>query len=219
MLGSSTQIPNDLELARSGTAVALGGGVHVQTAISSTQPDAGLVRAAQGGDASALNELLRRHQPAIERICRRLCNDDAHVDDVVQETCLAIVRNIRSYRGDASFLTWVYTIARTHRGRATRSAQREETRRQNFGSLVVDMTSADSSLERSSLRELTSALEHALAPLRSTDREIIIMRDVEGRSASEIAAALELTVPAVKTRLHRARTVVRKRLEAFRAVL
>jgi RNA polymerase sigma-70 factor (ECF subfamily) len=180
------------------------------------ESDADLIGLARAGDRAALGRLLRRHRAAIERLCRRLCNDPTQVDDVVQETHIAILRNLHAFRGDAGFLTWVYTIARTHRGRATRAAVRDRGRSEILRNLAHVVPGGRSLDDVVAGHEVTDALARALQPLRPLDRSIAIMRDVEGRSAAEIAMTLGLTVPAVKTRLHRARVALRKELGELR---
>jgi RNA polymerase sigma-70 factor (ECF subfamily) len=182
-----------------------------------TLSDARLVALAQAGHKSALEELLVRHGASIERLCRRLCKDEAQAEDVIQETYVAILRNIHAFRGEAGFLTWVYTIARTHRGRATRTLARDRGRQETLSRLAdVAYPGRPGPDDVVAGREVTTAFARALAPLAPVDREIVVMRDVEGRSAAEIASELGLTVPAVKTRLHRARVFVRSQLCTLR---
>lgn len=178
--------------------------------------DAALIVAAQAGSRSALDALLRRHQTAIERVCRRMCGDETMADDVIQETYLAIMRSLPAYRGDAGFLTWVYTIARTHRGRAHRTATRDRGRHELLGRLgPLPRGRARGPEERVADQELGRALEQALLGLAPLDREILILRDHEGLTAAEVSERVWLTVPAVKTRLHRARVFVRAQLAAL----
>jgi RNA polymerase sigma-70 factor (ECF subfamily) len=161
--------------------------------------------------------LLQRYRLQIERICRRLCPDDAQYEEVLQETYLAIMRHLQAFRGESAFLTWVYTIARTYRGRYGRRAARQRDREESLRSSAA-IVSPRADIEQSIAdRELAEAIERALAELGELDRTVAVMRDVEGLSAAEVAARTGLTVPAVKTRLHRARVVIRERLAAVRS--
>lgn len=137
-------------------------------------------------------------------------------DDVIQDTYLAIVRNIASFRGEASFLTWAYTIARTAHGRQRRR-DRLDTRRAETLAIVSDRFERPAANGRPlddvvAANELAEAIGVALAALSETDRRVLLMRDLEGWSAHEVAERTGLTVPAVKTRLHRARVSMRARL-------
>ena len=188
--------------------------MHV-TAVAESRDDLDLVTCAQRGDKAALEQLLRRHRRAIERLCRRLCRGEESVDDVMQETFVAILRNLASFRGDAGFLTWVYTIARTHRGRALRTARSSRDRVERYAATKLGGEDHIDLDDHVFGREVTDALTHALACLGEVDRAVLVSRDIEGHSAVETAELLGLTVSAVKARLHRARVCVRATLEQF----
>jgi RNA polymerase sigma-70 factor (ECF subfamily) len=176
--------------------------------------DRDLIVRAQSGDARAVSDLIRRHSGAIERVCHRMCRNAVHADDVVQETYVAILHSLRSFRGDARFLTWVYTLARTHRGRARRSETRDRRRHERLtchGGIPQTEDPAPDDVVAS--KEMAEAFDRAFDRLPAIDCEILRMRMVESRSAQEIAARMGLTVPAVKTRLHRARVFLRRQLE------
>ncbi|MCR9159493.1 MAG: RNA polymerase sigma factor [Nannocystaceae bacterium] len=173
-----------------------------------------LAQRAAAGDTAARDQLLARHYRAIRRLCRRLCPDSTTADDVLQETLIAVLRNLGSYRGDASFTTWVYTVARTHYGRTLRTDQRHRARADRLAALVVSVPDAgagqDDALAASELRDRVQRALECLGPL---DRAVLESRDFLGCSAAETARELSLTIPAVKTRLHRARARVRAMLE------
>ncbi len=169
---------------------------------------------AAAGDAAARDQLLARHYETIRRLCRRLCPDAATADDVFQETLLAVLRNLGSYRGDASFTTWVYTVARTHYGRRIRTDQRHRARADRLATFLVSLPGASEDQDDAlAVGELRERVRCALASLSPLDRAVLESRDFLGYSAAETARELSLTIPAVKTRLHRARSRVRARLE------
>jgi RNA polymerase sigma-70 factor (ECF subfamily) len=180
-----------------------------------TDPDLSDARA---GSRDALDRVLRRYRPHIDRMCRRMCTSTAtdQLDDVIQETYLAIVRNIGNFRGEASFLTWAYTIARTSRGRQLRR-DRLAARRAELLASISDSLPTGRGDERSpddaiADRELGHAISELLSALSDTDRSVLLMRDLEGWTAHEVASRTGLSVPAVKTRLHRARVNVRSKI-------
>jgi RNA polymerase sigma-70 factor, ECF subfamily len=175
-----------------------------------------LLARAKEGDADALDGLVRRYQPRIYRFGMKMCRDPAAAEDVVQETLLAMVRTLRGFRGEASVSTWLYTIARSFcikKRRRPRSAPVAElsleTDRPAAASLPDASPAPDRLVEE---HETRSALEAALASLSAPHREVIVLRDVEGLSAGEVAEVTGLSVDAVKSRLHRARAVLRARL-------
>ena len=180
--------------------------------------DTTLLEAAREGDRFALDELLRRHRPRLAAIVLRMCRDAEEAAEVLQDTLLGIAANIRRFRGDSSLITWAYTIARTHRGRRRRARSIESKASHlrvdcgpHFDRLAGDQLTP---YDRIADEELRERLRDAIALLSSVDREILVRRDVEGFSANEVASALGLTVPAVKTRLHRARVATRERMVA-----
>jgi RNA polymerase sigma-70 factor (ECF subfamily) len=183
--------------------------------------DAGLVEAARSGSGEALEALLERHEARLYRFARRLCRHREDAEDVLQESLLAAARGLRSFRGASSVSTWLYTIAR--------SFCIKKRRRSVFApaelSLDTDPTVAagrvpdparrpDEALEAS---RLEAALEKAIAALDRPYREVLLLRDVEGLSSAEAARITGLSVPAVKTRLHRARGRLRVALAPLRA--
>jgi RNA polymerase sigma-70 factor (ECF subfamily) len=148
------------------------------------------------------------------------CRDPDDASDVSQDVMLALVRNLRRFRGDASLLTWAYVVAR-------RACTRHRKRRHGEPAARAALTApsgddADRSLEIPSpepqpdedleRRELRGAIEDAIAALPRPQREVILLRDVEGLSTREVARALRLGEHAVKSRLHRARAALRWRL-------
>ncbi len=165
----------------------------------------------RGQDANALEVLLRRHQDRIFRFGMRMCRDREDAREVLQETMLAVARSAERFRGDASFASWLFTIARNacakHRRRA---AGEPEVFEAIDGATVPSSGSPEREVEQ---RRLQRALEHAIAELEPKAREVLLLRDVEGLSAKEVAMATGLSVAAVKSRLHRARIEVRASLE------
>ena len=177
--------------------------------------DARLLDAARTGDARALDALLERHEARIYRFGMRMCGDPEDAKDVLQETMLAVARTVGGFRGDASFTSWLFAIARSfclkkRRKRALTGASSLETDAAREAGALADR--APSPEEAASLREVAGAVDAAIAALEPGYREVLLLRDVEGLSASEVAHALGLSVQAVKTRLHRARLAVRARV-------
>lgn len=162
------------------------------------------VLAAQTGDRRALERLLTEHWGAIERMCRRMCLPGESFEDLRQDVFIALIRALPGYRGQASFLTWTYTIIRTCRGRRLRRRRPDEC-------VATDERdeAAEATADYGESHARTQSLDRALAKLAALDRRVLVMRDLEGWSASEVARATGLTVPAVKTRLHRARAAMR----------
>jgi len=180
-----------------------------------------LLEAARAGSGEALEALLERHQARLYRFARRLCRHREDAEDVLQESLLAAARGLPGFRGASSLGTWLYTIARSFCIKKRRKSVFAPTE----VSLDTEVPAAvrgvadpaprpDDALEAS---RLEAALERAIAELDRPYREVLLLRDVEGLPAAEVARVTGLTVAAVKTRLHRARARLRERLAPLMA--
>ena len=160
------------------------------------------------GDRAALEQVLERYQRKVWRFGLKLCGNEADASDVVQETLLAAARGLRQFRGEASLSTWLFMLARSFCIKMRRRPALSEGLHE-----VLDRADPGPSPEElSSSQQLHRALEAAISSLGPPAREVFVLRDVEGLSAVETAKVLELSVEAVKSRLHRARAAVRAQI-------
>jgi RNA polymerase sigma-70 factor (ECF subfamily) len=176
--------------------------------------DQELLADAQRGDDRALATLLERHAPTIHRFGMKMCRDAEDANDVLQETLLAAARGLREFRGASSLSTWLYTIARSFCIKKRRTRKGEPA---HAISLDDDAAAKAESCEPrpdevAAEHELGAALDRALRSLDAESREIVVLRDVEGLTAPEVAEVLGVSVAAVKSRLHRARAELRSKL-------
>lgn len=176
--------------------------------------DDALVAAARSGDDQAVTKLLERHAPAVYRFGAQMCRDPEDAKDVMQDTLLAAARGLREFRGGAALSTWLFTIARSFCIKKRRHRVGAPDKVVSLGSEGAQAVPATGPLpdEATESRELAQALDAALAALEPTYREVLVLRDVEGLTAPEVATVLGIGVDAVKSRLHRARVAVRDRL-------
>lgn len=168
--------------------------------------------AAEGGDQEAFAQLVSRHQAPIFRFVRGLVRTRAEAEDVLQDTFLSVWRTVQGQTGgkkagDSSVRAWLYTIARHT---AYRRGRRRVGQPEHFEALDTLGARAGWGTEQSPEALLTvlqskALVREALARLADEDREVLLLRDIEELSGAETAAALELSVPAMKSRLHRAR--------------
>jgi len=175
--------------------------------------DTRLLEAARRGDARSLEALLERHQAQVYRFGMEMCRDPEDARDVLQDTLLAMAKSVRDFRGASSISTWLYTIARNfcikkrRRSKFAPEAERSlDTDAPEAAQLADPGRSPDEVLVG---KEVRRALEEAIGALEPTYREVLVLRDVEGLSAPEVAEVLGVSVQAVKSRLHRARLSVR----------
>lgn len=181
-----------------------------------TRDDA-LLTAARAGDRAALEELLVRYQPRVYRFGVRMCGNPEDASDVMQDTLLAMAQSLDSFRGEASVSTWLFTIARRFCLKKRRKSKYAPTHEDPIDAEGSRLTSTlPSPAERPddavARHEVSAAVRHAIEALEEPQRDVLVLRDVEGLSAKDVAEVLGLSVEAVKSRLHRARVAVRTAL-------
>jgi RNA polymerase sigma-70 factor, ECF subfamily len=176
--------------------------------------DRELLAAAKAGDVRSVDALLARHQQQIYRFGLRMCGNEDDAREVLQETLLAAFRGIHEFREEAQLSTWLYQIARSFCLRSRRRSAGEP-----GGTVPIDQPEAqaipvaDAGPDtKAHARELGELLQSAILSLPQSQREVIILRDVQGLSAEEASQVLGIEVGALKSRLHRARADVRQRL-------
>jgi RNA polymerase sigma-70 factor (ECF subfamily) len=176
--------------------------------------DHALLEAARQGDRSAIDALLERHQARIYRFGMKMCRNPEDARDVLQETLLAMARSVGDFREESSISTWLYSIAR---GFCVKKRRKSKFAPERLGSLETDVPAEVHRLldprrppdEELADKELQEALEKSIDSLDPMYREVLLLRDFEGLTASETAEALGVSLDAVKSRLHRARLAVR----------
>lgn len=181
-----------------------------------SENDQALVEAARAGDRRALEKLLERHQGAVYRFGMKMCGEAEDAKDVLQETLFAAVRTLPDFRGASSISTWLYTIARSFCLKKRRTSKFAPERIESLeaqGEASAEVADARRTPEEdAAARQTKQVLEAAIAELDPMYREVLVLRDIEGLPAAEVAEILGLTVEAVKSRLHRARVAVRERV-------
>jgi RNA polymerase sigma-70 factor (ECF subfamily) len=191
--------------------------------------DRELVERAQKGDGEAFAKLVDRHQRQLYRLALRMTGSEADAQEVLQEAFLNAYQKLPLFRGEAQFSSWLYRIAansalmRLRRKRRAPDSVPDEPielgapRFDQQGGFETPPRSdwsqrADEKLES---RELGDAIEKAVRELPEDYRTVFLLKDVDGLSNEDIAQALDLSVPAVKSRLHRARLALREKLGEF----
>jgi len=167
------------------------------------QPDSQLVERAKRGERAACEELVRRHQDRVFHYALYLLPSWQDAEDVTQETFLQACRNLKRFRGDASFATWLLAIARTQVALWYRRRKRQREVIE-----VIDLTQADPAPPALLQIEIRSAV----AALPTGYREAIVLRYVNGLDLVEVAKALGISAGAAGVRLHRARKLLRESL-------
>jgi RNA polymerase sigma-70 factor (ECF subfamily) len=181
-----------------------------------------LVRAAKTGDDKAFGELVKRYDRNVFRIAQHITQNREDAEDVVQDAFLKAYTNLQQFQEQSKFYTWLVRIAVNE---ALMKLRRR--RPERMVSLDEDIKTEDDSVPREvadwapnpeqnyNQAELKEILSRTIQGLPPGFRTVFILRDVEGLSTEETAEALELSIPAVKSRLLRARLQLRERLNRF----
>jgi RNA polymerase sigma-70 factor (ECF subfamily) len=192
---------------------------------TTVEDDRTLLTRAQGGDISAFEELVARHEEKVYGLALRMTRSEADAAEIAQDTFLSAYQHLAEFRGEAAFGSWVHRIA------ANNALMR--LRRQRVLDVVTEDLAGPEFTERGSLaespetdwsrraddkildEELGRAIQEATDSLPEGYREVFLLKDVEGLSYEEISEMVGISVPAVKSRLHRARLSLREAIDAF----
>jgi RNA polymerase sigma-70 factor, ECF subfamily len=168
------------------------------------------IRRAQSGDVDAFEQLYREHSPRIYALCLRLkAGDKTNATELLQDVFVKAWRRLDTFRGDCAFASWLHRLAVNTMLESARSDGRRAAR-----VLPMEDTSRLAGAARSSGIELKMDMESAIASLPKGARLAFVLHDVEGYQHQEIAEQLGVTVGTVKAQLHRARRLLRDRLES-----
>ena len=195
----------------------------IQTKVNEPVSDElALVNAAKKGDVTAFEELVRRYDRNVFRIANHITQNREDAEDVVQDAFLKAYSNLGQFQGQSKFYTWLVRIA------VNEALMRLRRRRpERMVSLDEDVKTEDDSVPREvadwspnpeqlyGQGELKEILTKTIQGLPASFRTVFVLRDVEGLSTEETAEALNLSIPAVKSRLLRARLQLRERLSKY----
>ncbi len=194
--------------------------------VVSQQPDvsdeAVLVSQAREGNAKAFATLVRRYESKIFRLAQHVTQNREDAEDVLQETFLKAYEHLDQFQGNSKFYTWLVRIAvnqalmKLRKRKTDKSVSLDETIDTGEDTVAREIASWDESPEdRYSREEINTILSSAIDSLAPPYRAVFLLRDVEELSTEETAEALELSVPAVKSRLLRARLQLRDKLTRY----
>jgi RNA polymerase sigma factor (sigma-70 family) len=162
-----------------------------------------LIESACAGEPEAIEQVLLQVQPALLRFAHRYCATPQDVEDAVQEGLWIVYQKIASLHAAAAFISWIFTIVRNECYRLLKRTRYVNDQDQ-WSDLTADTCEIDADLRHD--------VAVAIARLPLSYRQVLIMRDIEGRTAPETAAVLGLTIETVKSRLSRARGLLRQTL-------
>jgi len=181
-----------------------------------------LVRAAKAGDIGAFEQLVHRYDRNVFRIAQHITQNREDAEDVVQDAFLKAYENLKNFQEQSKFYTWLVRIAvnealmRLRRRRPERMVSLDEEVKTDEDSMPREVADWSPNPEQQYTQaELRDILTKTIQGLPSSFRTVFVLRDVEGLSTEETASALDLSIPAVKSRLLRARLQLRERLNKY----
>ncbi len=181
-----------------------------------------LVAQARDGDTRAFGELVRRYEGKIFRLAQHITQNREDAEDVLQETFMKAYEHLDQFQGNSKFYTWIVRIAvnqalmKLRRRKTDKSVSLDETIDTGEDTIVREIAAWDENPEQKfSREELGGVLDTAIQSLEPLYRSVFVLRDLEELSTEETAEALHLSVPAVKSRLLRARLQLREKLTRY----
>jgi RNA polymerase sigma-70 factor (ECF subfamily) len=188
--------------------------------------EAAFVSRLQASEDAAYDELVRVYHASVFQVAYRMLGDSSDAADAVQEIFLKVFRNVQRFRGDSSLKTWIYHIAfseilnrlRWWKRRFRSSTVSLDENREGRGPVFHLAAPDPSPLQALESKERERAIQQALTKLSGEHRSIVILRDIEGFSYSEIADILGISSGTVKSRLARARADMKKSLARYLSI-
>lgn len=165
-----------------------------------------LISKAKNGDIGAIEVLIEKYQPDVRKFALQVCRTNEDAEDAVQHTLFIVFSKVSSFRSAAKFTSWLFAIVKHECLRLIRTFKKS----QELNEEIIDPKALTD--ERISQLQLEQKLSEFIGNLEPIYREIILLRDIEGLSAPEVADKLGITIEAVKSRLHRARNEIRDQI-------
>ena len=184
--------------------------------------EATLVAQARDGDTTAFGELVRRYEGKIFRLAQHVTQNREDAEDVLQETFMKAYEHLDQFQGNSKFYTWIVRIAvnqalmKLRRRKTDKSVSLDDSIDTGEDTIVREIAAWDEDPEQQySREELGGILDSAVQSLEPLYRSVFVLRDIDELSTEETADALGLSVPAVKSRLLRARLQLREKLTRY----
>ncbi len=189
--------------------------------INEDQNELSLIQKARNGDQRAFTELIRRYEDMVYNFSYKVCRNKEKAEQTLQDTFINVYKNISSFRGNSKFSTWLYTIVTNNCLMSRRKRKLDDlwisydeppaegVEPKEFA--AWDPSPAELLMDK----ELREKMDAAILKLPQDYRIVFVLRDIEGRSAEETAKILKLSIPAVKSRLRRARVFLRNELNKY----
>jgi len=192
-----------------------------ETTTTEVFDEAPLVERARSGDTAAFSELVSRYERKIFRLAKHITQNDEDAEDVLQETFLKAYSHLDSFQGQSKFYTWIVRIGvnealmKLRKRKSSKTVSLDEPTDTGEDTMVREIAVWDDPEQKYSREELREILDKAVESLKPAFRTVFVLRDIEELSTEETASALDISIPAVKSRLLRARLQLREKLTKF----
>ena len=186
--------------------------------MTQAETDEQLVRKSQEDDERAFGELVSRYESKVYSLALKMLRNPEDAEDVLQDTFLRAYRGIKSFKGNSTFSTWIYRITANSALMRLRKRQLPTVSIDDADEREAPINIADwapGPVEQMLNQETQAAMTEAIDALPPEFRQVFVLRDIEELSNAEVAEILDLSVAAVKSRMHRARLNVRNRLATY----
>jgi RNA polymerase sigma-70 factor (ECF subfamily) len=172
----------------------------------------GLARPSEAAAPPSAEQVFRRHAPRLYSLARRMTGNEADAEDVVGDVLVAVLRKLDTFRGESALLTWLHRVTVNA---ALAQRRKKAHRRERQLATPPDASGGEGPEQQVIEGETRQAVEGAIASLPETYRDVVVLADVEQLPNADIGELLGLSLPAVKSRLHRARLLMRQALASY----
>ncbi|MCB0317687.1 MAG: sigma-70 family RNA polymerase sigma factor [Bdellovibrionales bacterium] len=183
--------------------------------------DEKLIEMLKASETEAFIEIINRYQDKVHNLAMRITRNEQDTEEILQDVFVAVYTKIQKFEGKSAFSSWLYRITvntsfmKLRRRKKHLAVGLDEVNPTAASSWGKDRSDISDLNYISTRHELKAELQKAISELPDEYRAIFILRDVDGLSNQEVGEVLDLSVPAVKSRLHRGRSLLRKRLQSF----
>lgn len=190
------------------------------TPVTDTLDDRQVLARAADGDWAAFDDLVRRHSVRMYRVALRIVGDPVEAEDVLQDAWVSAWRALSGFRGDAAPSTWLYRVvtnaALAHLRRRKPTVSLEPRSADDIGLRDTLADTGDTPESAALRREQVDLVLRAIATLEPSQRVPLVLHELEGMPYEQVAEVLDVSVPALRSRLHRAKVALLSRLKELR---
>lgn len=187
--------------------------------MSRTKTDLELITEFKAGNQASFEELIQRYSVKAYGLATRLTRNQEDAEEVLQDVFTTVYRKIDGFQGKSSFSSWLYRVTvnaafmKLRKRRQNQSVSMEDVMPQVKSAIVAKSKEMHEADDRAARTELLHLIEEAILKLPDDYRPVYVLRDIDGLTSKEVGRILNISIPAVKSRLHRSRLMLRRRLQ------